>query len=107
MYIYLFVFLILIFCYMYIYIFSLYRYTSVYKLHMTHDMGPKRCDTQHLTYDAYEVVKIFSKFRSLALTVKEKQCFEYIFTQNDSVSEVIILSVTKVFIEQPQLHPVS
>ena len=74
---------------------------------MTHDMGHKRCDTGHLTYDAYEVVNILSKFRSLAFTVKEKQCFEYIFTQDESVSEVIILSVTKVFIKQPRLQRVS
>ena len=64
--------------------------------HVTHDMW-------YVTHDIWQVGGVKPSLRISALTVWAWRCFEYLKEKGEWVNQ----SVTKVFIEQPQLHRVS
>ena len=76
--------------------------------HMTHDTWHMTHGMWNVTYDTWSGWTFSQNVSSPALTVWDRQCLEDSEQKDDSMNQWINLInnylVTKVFIEQPQLH---
>ena len=79
------------------------------------DMGHVTCDRLHMTCNTWHMthemlvggkVNILSKFSSLALTVCDLWYYEDLEEKADLLTHWINELITRLFIEQPQLHRV-
>ena len=74
--------------------------------HMTCDTWRMKCDTLHKTCDKRGRWAFPQNFSSLALTLWEWRCSEYISTKDDWLIDWLSLLLRKMFVEQPRLHQV-